>query len=463
MKGITAMKVVLLAFLLSRSAMSQTERTWWVYMTPQEGIELYNSPHFKDIRAVADQFLSGYNPAINKISHTESWISELDQGLEHTAAVYFALKHGKYNGSTNPEMQPYIDFSAKWWLFLTQKGKLSTWVKNQQYSSPDWYEGDITLRYWILGAFPSYDAIRYDLPTSTRTQVDTWLSGFASVLWDDEEQLYENRYANRGTASFGQALLIRLILQDKAGVDAYWDVMAYGGGKKNRGYKNIVDIFGYPRNSKCTSVPDAFGYSDELRRRDGVHGIIVMAHAFNTMFNFTHAARNGGSSNWDILSPTNQNQAKLRELLDLWYRFAFGDLYDAFNTYARCVESDNGLTPFWDPLKYGLKQKAGYSLAFIDERFETADWAKGDPATNNLWKLRSRMLRNTEGGGLPTNTRYSPAFFAQNIRTYEQNAQYFSISGKRINTNSVSQVGVYLISDKNTGTVVKRSIVNVKQ
>ncbi len=366
-------------------------RSFWVYMTPCEAEALYNSADFAELKNYADNFVqNGMVNPISKIDHKLAWVGEAEAALESVSAVYMARKWGEFGGDYNSALAGYLNFVKSIWTSVTAT-PLSTWT---YYSSANWYEGDISLRYWLHGAFASYDGIRDDLASSDRNSIDNWLRSFANTMWTSTENtmLYSERFKNRGTSAFGQCQLIALLLQDQPLFETYFNELSYGSGNKPRGFKEVLDMFGYTRNASCGGIPDTYGYPLELTYRDGIHGIIPIVHALNAMQNISHAARTGGSQTWDILYEPYNETANLNAMLDVWYRIGFGDLYNAFNNYARCVE---GSSPFWDPIKYSLKGKVAESFAWLDGRYDNLDWGYISPM-QKLWKFRAIQMRNME-------------------------------------------------------------------
>ncbi|MBP2830831.1 discoidin domain-containing protein [Aquimarina sp. U1-2] len=367
-------------------------RQYWVYMSPCEARDLYNSRDFNEIRRYADQFVrEGLQSPMTKISINADWVYEAEKALEAVAAVYLARKWGEFDGGANNALNAYRNFLTSLWKDIVRDHPVRTWIKFQSQSSDHWYEGDIALRTWLLGAYGSYDAIRDEISSRDRNYIDSWLRDLANKMWTHPDQRYEERKKNRGTSSFGQCQLIALLLQDTQLFETYFNALRVN--NKERGFKGITTIFDHSRSNNCSQLPATlYGLPFELTYRDAIHGVVVIEHAMHTLQNLAHASRNGGSETWDLLKGASFDQQDISNLLSTWQKIAYGTLYNNFNEYAYCLESPN---PFWDPVKYNLKGRIASSFAWISPYYDDKNWKLDHSAIEKLRKFRAKALRNS--------------------------------------------------------------------
>ena len=427
---------------------SNAQRKWWVYLSPAEGVNLYNAAFFNELKTQADNYVStGITNPIGKISHNEMWVIEMGNALETVSAVFFARKYGEYGGTYNSELDNYRTFLVNCWRRMILEGPWSTFVIYNA-DSPDWYCADIALRTWISGGWASYDAIRDDLSTTDRTDIDAWYSGYADHLWNSPESEYMVRNTNRPLSMMAQSNIIALVMQDQIREDSYFNATKFGRSKYNRAFLNIIDNYNWGFRAGCENYFTLqYGLPEEMYRSDSWHGINAVAHAFQGMMNMTHAARNGGSASWDMLNPVTQNQANLKKMTDFWYDATFGSLLPAYLEYTHCLENSTGYGAFlYEPVKGLMKKNIGYSFAYLDSRFETADWGEFkaltptyrdfyDNTKQKLYKFRANQLRNT-----PVNfgTTSLPALPVNSLNGL---VEFFDLKGQLINRKIINNQG----------------------
>lgn len=405
------LKLFYFVLVLSLMTTGSLKARMWVYLTPEEGQQLYGSSFFAELQAQADNYVAkGITNPINKISHNEMWVIEMGNAIEVASAVMFARKHGQYDGVYHPALDSYRTFLVTCWKRMIQEGPVNTMIIYGG-RSDEWYESDISLRPWIAGAWASYDAIRDDLASADRTAIDTWIGDFANGLWTHKDATYMSIGTNRPHSLIAQCCIIALVLQNQPLFETYYNTQKFGQGNKNRSLKNIIDVFGYPLRAGCENgLPQDYGISDELQRSDGSHGVDAIKHVFLAMMHISHAARHGGSPTWDMLHSENQNQQNLQRMINYWYRMTFGDLHTQFVNYIHAVEDLSGYTAAaggnYEPVKHLMKKHIGSAFAYLDSRFETADWGAFtalsptyrdyyDGTKQKLYKLRAKMLRET--------------------------------------------------------------------
>ncbi|BAC91645.1 hypothetical protein [Gloeobacter violaceus] len=370
---------------------STAARRWWAYLSPAEARQLYTSPVFAAIKSEAQSTYLGGLRTPRTCLHTRSpWVQQMAAAQEMLSATYLALKWGKYGGADNSELDAYRERIADNWKAILEAGPIDLWQDNfdgvtrqfvaggcdyTQSYQPGWYEGDIALRFWIFGALPSYDAVRDELSTSEREAIDTWLRGLADQLWSGRDF---GREHNRGASAVAQAHVIALVLQDRSRFESYYS-HASGGLKDYYRQMNYAPLAG------C-DFPERPGLTRELSYRDGAHGIHPVIHGFGALAVAAHAARTGGSADWNVARTG--DPAGLRAVLDTWYAIS-GPLRRRFTAYAHCLERRSGATTTFK--EAALDGRLWSPLAFIEPRFaQVANQGRG--SRRLLWQARSRLF-----------------------------------------------------------------------
>lgn len=377
-------------------------RQWWVYLSPDEARELYRVPNFALIKAEADTFFSNGVPWVKTgIDHSSVWIAQQSSANEMLAAVYMALKWGKYHGAASPETQAYLDRLLFNWRDIVTAGPVELYQTSQphhpgQYGghgepkpfSPGWYEGDIALRGMMGGGLTSYDAIRDDIPAADREMIDAWMRGVAPKLWANTN----SKGQNRGASSHGQAQEMALLVQDRKMFEAYyWDKML--------GFWDALTTLNYAPSPECW-FPQRAGISLQCAYDDGPHGININKHILDTLLHISHAARNGGDPAWDI--SRFYDQKLVTDICDTWFDIG-GPLHYPFAFYMRSVEASQNVQLSTTPTS--VTGWTWFVYAWIQPRFNDIgtsygtskwNWGNGMWAGANgqiaLWKERARLL-----------------------------------------------------------------------
>ena len=425
-------------------------RRWWVYLTPKEGKALFRSPFFAAIRGDADRYyLNGLDVPRSALDHASRYVNRMGAAQELLSATYFALKWGKYGGRADPELAPYLERIAANWLEILASGPAALYTENlPQHEGmlsghnekapfvPGWYEADIALRWWMLGALPSYDAVRDDLPGDVRATVDTWLATLGDRLIANT---YDNAF-NRGTSAHGQAQVIALVLQDRERFERAFD--------GRHGFRDPLRWLTYPPTTRrgqeaCRGLfPARPGLTAQLggdRASDGPHGVGIVSHTFQALAVFAHAARNGGDPRWDVVA-SEPGRKRFQEVFDTWFAVA-GPLNESFVRYCRCLEnaSNPGGRAWTTPML--LDEKLWSGLAFFDRRFlgigtlsatDTARWTWPGPNLRGgdvgvarprigqeaLWKERARLFLSLDKPVGPVPVESGTALSGEYFRRY---------------------------------------------
>ncbi|WNR45763.1 hypothetical protein [Paenibacillus roseipurpureus] len=341
---------------LGTPAHAGVSRTWWVFMTPEDAVALYQSPGFHSIRTEARTFhLYGSAWPITPLDHASMWVYDMGIAQELLSATYMALKYGQYGGVPSSETDLYLKRMVSNWMDIIQAGPASMFTNNIPQQSSDlnghedpplpfqagWFEGDIALRSWLSGALQSYDAIRDDITSQEREVIDRWLGDVADQLWERTGALYPDLANNRSMSAAAQAHVIALVLQDRLRFQSYFD-------DPNRSMKQVFSQLNYPPNPSATpAFPDRPGFSKEMNDRDGLHGIDTVRHGLHALATLSYVAKHGGQSSWDVYA--NTTDTALRDgIFDTWYDIA-GDLHQTFIDYAQSVEALQGLPTMTTP------------------------------------------------------------------------------------------------------------------
>lgn len=368
-----------------------TARSWWVYMSPDEAAAFYNSPTFVAVKAHADTYyLNGYPLAKTCLDHSSEWSNEMANAQETLSATYLGLHWGRYRGASAPETDTYLNRIVSNWYEIMTAGPVDCyWSGVPRYEgssighgsgaqpfTPGWYEGDITLRRWIPGGIPSYDAIRDDIASLDRDRIDTWMKTLAVKYWADGYQSYQNR----GASARSQALIFALLLQDADLFNRYFnDTQKVGGEPK--GFYNALSWFNYP--SVPSADPDGIfarpGLSFQLSDHgDGPHGVAINAQIFSALAILTHAARNGGEPSWDAPA-VYADQQNLTDQLNLWYEIA-GPLLGPF------INDDGSYLKRLQPTLVGSQEMLNKTLWFGYAAIDPVRFLSiGDTYGSTLW------------------------------------------------------------------------------
>ncbi len=352
-------------------------RKWWVFMSPNDAKSLYNSHWFSAIQADAETYQLGDSPyGKTSLDHASYWLFDMQTSQEILTSVYMALKHGKYNGSSNAETQKYLDRIVSNWKELMTAGPAEMFTISQPLDAntvlnhndpalpfkPGWYEGGIALRDWLSGALQSYDGIRDDISVSDRQQIDTWLFRIGTQMWDD---FYTHSAApdirtNQPLSANTQAQVIALLLQNRLLFEEYFNT-------PNNGLKYAYNYMQSPYNPSVTHnmPPDLKGFPQEFGTGgDSPHGTGMVKHALHGIATLAYVAHNGGDANWNVYA--NPIDAQLQtEVLDTWYRVAT-DLNDEFTDY--CSKLD-ALGKSVHPLNQTLIANFWDGFAYLQPRF----------------------------------------------------------------------------------------------
>jgi hypothetical protein len=393
--SLTTLALLLCIVIPDTKAESVPQRLWWVYLSPAEAAQLYHSESFAFIQKETDQILrSGVKSRREALKSGTGYVIEMGRSLELLSATYAALKWGRYQGKNDPSLTPHLDRIVEFWKDVLATGPAAYWTDSFPTRTPvaidkttGWREGDIALRSWIPGAWPSYDAVRDDLKPEDRRVIDEWMSQLAEKMWADQDFSLEH---NRGASRYAQAHIIALLLQDKGRVESYWN-------DPKRGLSHALGNFDNHTKPEF-NFPYRPGLSKEHSYKTGPYGRGSMMHTFGGLMTMTHAARNGGDPAWDAAAPT--NQPFLNSMLDTWYDYGTG-------SRTAYIEFCNALEMNWAKHKQTTDESLSASLwmsfAFLQTRFTKLNyWKAADgqavEAVVALWKERALMLSKP---GLP--------------------------------------------------------------
>jgi hypothetical protein len=314
-------------------------------MTPDEAKELYASPTFTMIQNEAITFhIKGAQWPKTGLDFSSFWVNDMLHAQDLLAVTYFCLKHGKYDGSHDEELDPYLDRLVANWNDIIEGGALDRFAFNQNYCvykfkpvrdtpyATGWYEGDISLRLFVPGALPAYDLYRDDIGAAQREKIDTWLDGLYGYFARKDKPPFENplyylsHVHNRAASCYSQSMLIGLLLQDEDMVNhVFEDTAGYpvptGGRAHPMGLMNqFEELWNFnPHNcyegtgpTGCYDLPANIwnpplpGLPRDLVVSDATHGIDHIHHFFTCWASLTHASRTGGPAHWDIRNQANQ-------------------------------------------------------------------------------------------------------------------------------------------------------------
>ncbi len=360
-----------------------TVRQWWVYLSPNEAKQLYQSPQFSGIKANADSlYLSGIKSPRGCLKSNTLYERELRAGLEVLSSTYAGLKWGKYKGSSNPELLPYLTTLTSDWKDVIATGPASLWTDSRSagcVGNVGWNEGDIALRDWIVGALPSYDAIRDDISSEERTIIDGW---FRDVANKEMAAKGYPLWHNRGVSRAAQAHVMALVLQDKALFTSFYQDPILG-------MNNVIQNFKNQPSSNCSFFPYRPGLGKEHSYKSGIYGRAATSHTFQALMIISHAARTGGYPAWDITNTP--DQALLNSILDTWYDYG-GVQRTQYIDYANCLERN--WKNSYKTVDTDLKEDFWVNFAYLQPRFLAVKYWNKDSTVANIWRIRSIFLNN---------------------------------------------------------------------
>ncbi|MEM7556839.1 MAG: hypothetical protein AAF378_22640 [Cyanobacteria bacterium P01_A01_bin.84] len=339
---------------------------WWMYFTPHQAAQFYRSPTFNKIKIETDKnYLNGLKTSQKCLKADIERERELRRGIELLSVTYFSLKHGKYGGNPDPNLNVYLDNAKKLWLKVVNQAPANKWTDSFDgkhsgstcKNKTGWYEGDITFRKWLSGAIPSYNMIRADLPTRDRRKIDTWMRDIAAQMWNDRSFPFKH---NRGVSRYGQAHLIALVLQDNKLFETYFH-------DSERGFKNkFSSFFNFAPNPPCNKLIETNlkGLTWEHTYKTGVYGRTAIAQFLDTVSIIAFTAQNGGNKSWDYTKTTKPDF--LKEMWKTWYSFATKDRKRYIN-WSHCLEHNKfGQT---QTNESNLNDEFWFPFALRDRRF----------------------------------------------------------------------------------------------
>jgi hypothetical protein len=295
------------------------------------------------------------------------------------------LKWGKYNGVSNSETTTYLNRIVSDWKNVIATGPASAWQDNYgTYNGGScsnnigWYEGDLALRSWIVGALPSYDTIRDDISSTDRSTIDSWFRTLAGKMYAEKDFAITH---NRGDSRLAQAHLMYLVLQDATSFNTIWT-------DSNEGFDIIIQQFNYAPSSSCSGfISYTPGLSDEHSYKTGGYGRSATKNAFGGLLSITHAARNGGDSNWDPLN--SPDRPLLDGILNTWLSYGVAQRTNYIN-YARCLEVNwSGAASTTDS---SLDAAFWMSFAFLNPQFLSYNYWDPNDIVALIWQKRAALL-----------------------------------------------------------------------
>jgi hypothetical protein len=380
----------MLLFVINPSAQAQTARQWWVYLSPNESKELYQSPRFFRIKADADSlYLNKINSPRACLKSGKAYEVELRKALEVLSATYMGLKWGKYGGSFNPELTPYLNRLVSNWEDIISTGPVSLWTDS--FGANDapgtgcigtvgWQEGDIALRAWIVGALPSYDAIRDDITQTQRDTIDAWFRSMAGKLFNEQGFLLRH---NRGASKSAQAHVMALVLQDRALFTSFYLDPA-------QGMSTVLQNFNYASISVCP-FPYRPGLSFEHYYKTGVYGRQSTKHIFQSLLVISHASRTGGAPSWDLARTP--DKILLSSILDTWFSYGT-DMRRQYIAYSNCLETN--WLGYIQTKDSDLQEDFWMNFAYLQPRFLDISYWDLNSTVATIWKERSLLLNKLQ-------------------------------------------------------------------
>lgn len=379
-----------LLFAIGPGAKAQTARQWWVYLSPNEAKELYQSPEFFRIKADADNlYLNKINSPRACLKSNTAYEVELRKALEILSSTYMGLKWGKYGGSLNPELTPYINRLVSDWKDIITTGPVSLWTDNFGTNNAPgsgcigtvgWQEGDIALRAWIIGALPSYDAIRDDISQTDRDIIDVWFRGIAGKLFN--EQSFPLRH-NRGASKSAQAHVMALVLQDRALFNSYYQ-------DSSQGLSIALKNFNYSPSPACP-ITYRPGLSFEHSYKTGIYGRESVKHVFQSLLVIAHASRTGGAPSWDVVNTS--DGVLLNSILNTWFDYGT-DMRQQYIAYCNCLEIN--WLGYAQAKDTDLKEDFWMSFAYLQPRFLDVNYWNLNSTVTAIWKERSILLNKLQ-------------------------------------------------------------------
>jgi hypothetical protein len=381
---------IVLVLTISYPAKAQTARQWWVYLSPDEAKELYRSPAFSRIKADADNlYLNKINNPRACLKSDKAYEVELRKALEVLSSTYMGLKWGKYEGSLNPELIPYLNRLESDWEDIIAAGPVSQWTDSFGTNNvpgsgcigtTGWYEGDLALRAWIVGALPSYDAIRDDISQTQRDTIDAWFRGIASKLFNEQD--FPLRH-NRGASRSAQAHVMALVLQDRALFTSFYLDPA-------QGMSAALRNFNYSSVPACP-FPYRPGLSFEHSYKTGIYGRQATKHIFQSLLVISHASRTGGDPSWDIVYTP--DKVLLDSVLDTWFDYGT-NIRQQYIEYSNCLETN--WLGYVQTKDSDLQEDFWVNFAYLQPRFLNVNYWNLNSTVTAIWRERSLLLNKLQ-------------------------------------------------------------------